>query len=162
MDPSIGNVTGSTYILLIFLEKAHSLLIGKLGWNHLEKGYYIYIGSARKNIKHRLARHFLRKKKKHWHIDYILSDPYPSTIVNIWIHQGSCECTATRELGRNEYCQIVKKGLGSSDCQCVSHFFKIDKAALTHLFHQLSEMGFSAMKDPNSCQSLHRILSEIE
>ena len=160
-DTSSKTITGSTYVLLIFLDKAHRLLIGKLGWNHFEQGFYIYIGSAKKLIKHRLARHLLRKKKRYWHIDFVLSDPCPSVILNIWIHREACECSASRKLFRNGFCNIVKKGFGSSDCQCIYHFFKIDECHFNRLDHVLAEMGFSSLTDLHSLQFPHEALPEV-
>jgi sugar fermentation stimulation protein A len=39
---------------------------------NLKKGFYIYCGSAGTNLKARLNRHGRRRKKTHWHIDYIV------------------------------------------------------------------------------------------
>ncbi|NJE04856.1 DUF123 domain-containing protein [Thermococcus sp. M36] len=40
----------------------------------LKRGYYVYVGSAMNSLEKRVARHFSRKKKLHWHIDFLLSE----------------------------------------------------------------------------------------
>ncbi|ASJ11015.1 endonuclease [Thermococcus sp. P6] len=38
----------------------------------LKAGYYVYVGSAMNSLEKRVARHFRRNKKLHWHIDFLL------------------------------------------------------------------------------------------
>ncbi|HDP67733.1 MAG TPA: DNA/RNA nuclease SfsA [Candidatus Marinimicrobia bacterium] len=61
---------------LLLLENAHkfSRLIGKLGECSFPKGYYIYVGSAMKSLDSRIRRHRSRRKKRHWHIDYLIPE----------------------------------------------------------------------------------------
>lgn len=59
-----------SYLLLIYLDK-DTLIKTKGKEFYLNKGYYIYVGSAMNGIK-RLFRHFKKHKKKHWHIDFLL------------------------------------------------------------------------------------------
>ncbi|NJF24996.1 DUF123 domain-containing protein [Thermococcus sp. Bubb.Bath] len=40
----------------------------------LKAGYYVYVGSAMNSLEKRVARHFSREKKLHWHIDYLLKE----------------------------------------------------------------------------------------
>ncbi|ASJ12912.1 GIY-YIG nuclease family protein [Thermococcus thioreducens] len=40
----------------------------------LRKGYYVYVGSAMNSLEKRVARHFRKDKKLHWHIDFLLRD----------------------------------------------------------------------------------------
>ena len=58
-----------TYILLIAVERALTLDVGRLGAMTFPPGYYLYVGSALRNLGHRLARHLRREKRVHWHID---------------------------------------------------------------------------------------------
>jgi Uri superfamily endonuclease len=145
---SIRKVAGSTYILIIYLAKPFSVMVGKLGFISFERGYYLYIGSAKKYLRTRLLRHLSRLKKKFWHIDYVLSDPCPSFIVDIMINVKACECTISQKLYKNSTCKLVKKGFGSSDCHCISHFFQIkEDDALKNLIKMLNKEGFSSIKN---------------
>ena len=58
------------------------LVIEKTGWPLvrmrkesicMEKGLYLYVGSAKKGLEQRLARHMKKRKNRFWHIDYITS-----------------------------------------------------------------------------------------
>ncbi len=59
------------YFLLIRNKKKFPLTIRKKEY-FFPCGFYIYVGSAQKNLKQRIERHIRREKKKHWHIDYLL------------------------------------------------------------------------------------------
>ena len=41
---------------------------------HMKKGHYVYVGSAMNSLERRVARHFSKEKKLHWHIDYLLKE----------------------------------------------------------------------------------------
>ena len=72
--PNSQNNSG-TYQLVIHLEADRIITVGKLGRFHFPAGYYIYSGSAQKNLTHRISRHLRKKKPLRWHIDYLLSCP---------------------------------------------------------------------------------------
>ncbi|ASJ07481.1 GIY-YIG nuclease family protein [Thermococcus pacificus] len=40
----------------------------------LKEGYYVYVGSAMNSLEKRVARHFSKEKKLHWHIDHLLNE----------------------------------------------------------------------------------------
>lgn len=112
------------YWLVIKVLKTKEISIGKLGKIKFEKGRYIYIGSAQKNLEKRIERHFKKKKKIFWHIDYLLKDKDVKIEKVILFPQKR----------KNEECalakQISKKGkpienFGSSDCKCKSHLYQI-------------------------------------
>ncbi|GFP26227.1 sugar fermentation stimulation protein A, partial [Candidatus Hakubella thermalkaliphila] len=46
-----------SYIIILNLKNTQKLSIGELGEITLEKGYYLYVGSARKNLTRRVQRH---------------------------------------------------------------------------------------------------------
>ncbi|KUK50223.1 MAG: hypothetical protein XD76_1570 [candidate division TA06 bacterium 32_111] len=144
---TIREVVGSTYILIIYIDNPFSVMVGKLGFISFNRGYYLYIGSAKKSLRTRLLRHLSRIKKKFWHIDYVLSDPNPSLIVDIMISPKACECTISQKLYKNSTCKLVKKGFGSSDCHCISHFFQIkEDDDLKSLIKKLNRENFSSIK----------------
>lgn len=108
-----------SYQIYIKVQKDIELQIGKLGNFKFYKGNYIYTGSAKKNIDHRIARHKANSinKKLHWHIDYLLASDF-------------VEITKITKFTINECClnkktkgDILIKGFGSSDCKnnCQSH-----------------------------------------
>jgi Uri superfamily endonuclease len=139
---------GQTYILLIYLIRSQHLLIGKLGWVSFKKGYYLYVGSAKKCLKKRLIRHLSGQKNRFWHIDYLLSPPSSAQVANIWVSRKSCECSIAQELYQSEIYTLVKRGFGSSDCQCFSHLFRVEIPDLDMLNQILTKKNFSAIQMP--------------
>ena len=111
--------TPGVYILIISLEKAQNIAVGKKRDIQFAPGYYFYIGSALGGLEARVTRHLAKEKRHHWHIDYLLD---ASKII------GFLAIPTTRRIE----CLVAKslsEGLegincfGSSDCKCRSHLF---------------------------------------
>jgi len=110
-----------SYLLLLRLDRGRRIRIGGLGTFSFRRGYYVYVGSAMRNLQARLARHSRRRKTLHWHIDYL--------------RQVTCGPVAlpVRSSLRQE-CEVAKAfaeilepgptGFGSSDCKCATHLFR--------------------------------------
>jgi sugar fermentation stimulation protein A len=109
------------YLILLELPKSRRVETGALGTIGFQKGWYVYSGSARKNLSARISRH-LRKtgKKKHWHIDYLT--PYAGRIKAFPVMSyRNLECELAGELERLGGKPV--ENFGSSDCRCASHLF---------------------------------------
>ena len=106
-----------SYQLFINVTKEINLKVGKLGRFIFPFGSYVYTGSAKKNIDKRIERHFAKKKKLHWHIDYLLNNDAVK-IIDIKKSQMT-ECS----LNKKTKGTIIIEGFGSSDCKlcCRSH-----------------------------------------
>jgi len=110
-----------TYMLIMKLPKTEKIKIGRLGIIKFNRGHYIYVGSApsyKGYYTPRIERHFRKKKKLFWHIDYFLKK---SKIIDV---KYSClsECKTAQKLFK-KYESI--KGFGCSDCSCRSHLFYV-------------------------------------
>lgn len=115
-----------TYCLELVLKKSVTARIGKRGTFVFQAGYYIYVGSARKNIQQRIARHLRTKKKQFWHIDYLL--PY-AHVKAVWV-SSLTEQQIVALLARDLESPVAK--FGASDTTNVSHlFFSRKKLKLT-------------------------------
>lgn len=105
------------YQLLLELDVAQPIQIGKLGEFYFPAGRYLYTGSAKRGLKARLARHLSAAKKLHWHIDFLLA---AKGVRIVEVHTfAEAECTLNqRALGK-----ILIPGFGASDCRagCGSH-----------------------------------------
>jgi Uri superfamily endonuclease len=113
------NPEHSLYTIYLQLNDTQDISIGRLGNFHFQKGIYIYIGSAKKNILHRIKRHKEVEKKYHWHFDYLR--PY-GTIINIITYDNSfTECGLADKIRKDVGGSIPVKGFGASDCKCGSH-----------------------------------------
>ncbi len=111
------------YLLEINIAHSQVIEIGALGKIKFNKGTYFYVGSSQNSLESRVARHISKSKdkKKHWHIDYLLSSNFVK-IKRIYYFRSdkSGECKLAKKLSQY-YDSIV--GFGCSDCNCNSHLF---------------------------------------
>ncbi len=113
-----------SYLLVLYLEKEE--WIEKFG-RSFAPGYYVYVGSAMKNLKQRIARHMRKRKKLKWHIDYFLAKAKLEKAVPI-LSSKRLECTLARDVSSISEGYIPK--FGSSDCSCASHLFYFSRNPL--------------------------------
>ena len=124
-----------SYLLVLRLEREKLIEVGRLGKLIFQKGYYIYVGSAMSNLRARIERHRQKRKKKHWHIDYLtqVTDGFLSIPIRSSQRQ---ECEIAQSLS-----SIMKSGpsgFGSSDCHCLTHLFYSEKNPLqVEAFHNV-------------------------
>jgi Uri superfamily endonuclease len=109
-----------TYILILKQNKNLSIEIGKVGKIFFKKGYYLYVGSGKRNLEKRLKRHIKREKNIHWHIDYLTSN-LNFEIIEIYLFEKLNECELAKKFIESNFYYI--KNFGSSDCHCKSHLF---------------------------------------
>lgn len=131
------------YILEIKALKPFFIHHPKFSSVKLLPGFYFYIGSAQKNLLSRLNRHLSKKKKLHWHIDFVTSNPQVE-IQRIFVlanaNQNFEPLTAKFFINKNY--KIPLEGFGSSDDKTVkSHLFyspkKLHQSQLTDLYHSI-------------------------
>lgn len=113
------NPEHSLYTIYLQLKYAQDISIGRLGNFHFQKGIYIYVGSAKKNILHRIKRHKEVEKKYHWHFDYLR--PYGTIIKIITYDNSFTECGLADKIRKDVDGSIPVRGFGTSDCKCGSH-----------------------------------------
>ncbi len=107
------------YALFIENPKDMDLKVGSLGLVHFPWGYYVYIGSAQKNLRKRIERHYSKEKKMKWHIDYFLQHAY--LVGHFYLElPKSCEEQVAIEMAKRE--KFIKN-FGSSDSKAKSHLF---------------------------------------
>ena len=121
--------------------------VGRLGEVSFKEGDYIYIGSAKGCLEARLRRHLRKDKKIYWHIDYLIKSK-KTKILQIWIIDKKMECQTAEVFCQDPTTEIIKKGFGSSDCKCLSHFFYIKNKERTEKI--LKEIGFSRRTESGS------------
>lgn len=107
------------YLLILWLERETSIFTRKKEWK-LKKGYYIYVGSAKRHLEKRIRRHLKTKKPLFWHIDYLREKAQVLRAIPIRTETLS-ECELAKKLKEIELSPI--HGFGSSDCNCQSHLF---------------------------------------
>jgi len=128
------------YVLLIYLENPEAIVVGRLGAIDFPAGCYAYVGSALRGLSARVGRHLRRRKKLHWHVDYLLQKGQLSEVV--WaLSQEKLECSIAGALLRQGFQSIPR--FGASDCRCPSHLFHSPTAnplrnAITRAFTYLN------------------------
>jgi sugar fermentation stimulation protein A len=152
------SMTG-VYTLLLFLSQEVTLDIGKLGTQRFPEGYYTYTGSAlgkgSSSLKHRIARHLRREKRKFWHIDYLLADENVSVEAVIVAETNEdMECNINSYMKSIHGATVQVTGFGASDCKknCGSH--------LVH-FPEIENVDLLVQKLVRHLQSSSGILSVL-
>ncbi|MCX7815885.1 MAG: DNA/RNA nuclease SfsA [Syntrophales bacterium] len=108
------------YLVVIKVERDTNVEVGALGWLALKRGYYVYVGSAKRFLSQRLRRHLRGGGRVHWHIDYLRLVGRISSLLPVRT-ESDLECEIARNLGSIAASAI--SGFGSSDCSCSSHLF---------------------------------------
>ena len=109
-----------SYLLVLKLTEGGEVGIGKLGKVKFPKGYYLYAGSARKDLTRRIERHRRLRKTKFWHIDYLREHADFRAAVPIRA-SDDLECEIAEAINGIAAWNIP--GFGCSDCSCGSHLF---------------------------------------
>jgi len=118
-----------TYAIIMELISDKIISVGKLGEINFKKGYYLYVGSGQNSLETRVARHLRKRKKKFWHIDYLLSQR-GARIKEVWIAEDRrIECLAARKILEEANTPLVAKKFGSRDCSCPTHLSYLNHSA---------------------------------
>lgn len=106
-----------SYQLQIHVHRDITLRVGRLGCCSFPSGYYVYTGSARKNLAARLSRHQGTEKRMRWHIDYLLSAN------DVELKGTTASSLAECEWNQAMPGRIVVPRFGATDCRhrCGSH-----------------------------------------
>jgi len=108
------------YLFIMKLSRKSQITIGSLGTLTFDKGYYVYVGSAMKNLTQRIERHKRQRKQMHWHIDYLRQKAAYHASLPIRA-TANLECDLAQSVEKIADSSIAQ--FGSSDCKCGSHLF---------------------------------------
>jgi Uri superfamily endonuclease len=112
------------YSLIIEMKRKRTVQVGKLGVAVFPVGTYVYTGSAMNGLGARRRRHFVKAKKIHWHIDYLLTLP-DARVRQIILYPAmpGQECRQNKRIATHPGAAIILKNFGASDCRsgCTSH-----------------------------------------
>ncbi len=117
------------YFLCISIEEELEISVGALGRLYFPPGRYLYIGSALNGLEARILRHINTdlgiNKVVHWHIDYLLKEPQVRIdCIYFKVTDAKIECALAAEVSKRG---VPMKRFGCSDCNCVSHLFRVKK-----------------------------------
>jgi Uri superfamily endonuclease len=112
-----------TYILVMHNNSREATVqVGRLSDLSLKTGWYLYVGSAfgPGGLMARIERHLRKKKRRHWHIDYLLAK---ISVQRVWyiVADRKLEHRWAAALLSQSGATIAMPGFGASDCSCKSH-----------------------------------------
>lgn len=108
------------YCLVLYVASGTRLQIGARGSLTARRGYYVYVGRAKRKLAGRLRSHaFAGGRDPRWHIDHLLRVARP---VEVWVLPMVMEeCALADLLVSQGGARPSLKGFGSSDCRCSGH-----------------------------------------
>ena len=116
-----------TYALILSCASNARIQIGRLGSMRLQRGYYVYLGSALGpgGLRARISHHQKVSTRPHWHIDYLRAHSRLHSVLLRYDGRRR-EHEWARAMQKMKDAKITFPGFGASDCSCASHlyFFK--------------------------------------
>lgn len=116
-----NSIDKGAYLLVLKNDKDFRETIGSLGERRFKKGYYVYVGSAMSGLSKRIKRHLSKRKKRHWHLDYIL--PCHMNAAKIYPVHRKDKIEGQLAEGMLTICEGYVEGFGASDSGAPSHLF---------------------------------------
>lgn len=114
-------VNKGVYVLWLHLPHTAAVTVGKLGTYVFPPGVYAYAGSAQRNLRQRIARHWRLDKKLHWHIDYLRVEAELLGAVLLFNEEKEGECRFVQKLLHLPEACLPVPSFGASDCGCGGH-----------------------------------------
>lgn len=118
LDREAGN--RGDYLLILHTEENLETEIGSLGMVRFPAGYYVYIGSAKKDLDQCMARHRRLRKGMHRHIDWFRQKADWVGCIPIRTAED-LEHRLADEVSRIADWRIPR--FGCTDCRCETHLF---------------------------------------
>jgi len=132
------------YVVAAWVPRRTRIVVGALGPVTFERGWYAYVGSARRGRAARIARHMRADKPLRWHADYLFAR-HPAT--RWWTIEGPrTECGLVEHLIAGGAARRAAPGFGSSDCRCGGHLLQI--AGVPAVTSALGDRGARAPAAP--------------
>ena len=124
--PAIPLPSSGIYALELRVKRTVNVTVGRLGLICLTPGAYLYIGSAQRNLRARVGRHFAREKRIRWHIDHLTThDAITVTRAVVWPLGKEWECGLAEALVAAGLAERAVPGFGASDCRCGGHLLRV-------------------------------------
>ncbi|AEH24294.1 GIY-YIG nuclease family protein [Pyrococcus yayanosii] len=128
------------YFLILFLpEDFHVKTKGRNFF--LRAGYYVYVGSAMNSLEGRIARHFRKEKRPHWHIDYLLMQ---AELLRAYLVPSEKRIEEELSRGVAEFGEPVP-GFGASDVSVGTNLYRFDEPPDEKIKEILRRLGLKWM-----------------
>jgi sugar fermentation stimulation protein A len=116
-----------SYLVVLRLPRDRILSVGSLDKVVFRAGYYVYVGSAKKNLTRRIERHRRLRKNLFWHIDYLREAANWVAALPIRTAED-LECALAGAVEKTAQWSVP--GFGASACSCSSHLFGMENDPL--------------------------------
>ncbi len=129
------------YVVATWVPRRLEIVVGALGPLTFERGWYAYVGSARRGRDARVARHFRREKPLRWHADYLFTAASPRLA---WFVDGPLtECELADALAARSGASRPVCRFGAGDCRCRGHLVGLPARPTTGELRRLVGPGSS-------------------
>lgn len=126
-----------TYALLLACQSVGPVRVGRLGTLQLERGFYVYVGSALGpgGLASRIQHHGQIAVRPHWHVDYLRA---ACDLLEVWFTPDATrhEHSWAEAVARLPGAGMPMPGFGSSDCDCEAHLFWFQRMPSFRAFRQ--------------------------
>ena len=105
------------YLAVLEVEEPATVEVGALGTFEFPAGFYTYVGSAQRGLSKRMRRHKRKRKRVHWHIDYLRN---AASKVRTFAIRGARDESALAD----EIASLGERhppGFGATDCDDDGH-----------------------------------------
>jgi Uri superfamily endonuclease len=134
-----------TYALVLECHQDGPVSIGRLGALELQRGFYVYVGSAfgPGGLAARIRHHRQVASRPHWHIDYLRP---VCDLVAVWFTTDSTrhEHSWAEAVARLAGAGMPMPGFGSRDCECETHLYHFDGMPSVGAFRQPGQVELEA------------------
>lgn len=154
-DPSgVPSPTGqqqanALYVVATWVPRRTEIRVGSLGPVAFARGWYAYVGSARRGRDARVARHLRAEKPVRWHVDY-LSSRFPGHVA--WLVDSALtECELAGALARLPGASRRPPRFGAGDCRCAGHLIVLPARPTRHMLFE----ALGGRTRPSSVRRFH-------
>ncbi len=134
-----------TYSILLKSSKRFRLKLGCLGYVRVNRGHYVYTGSALgkgpSSLEGRIDRHRRRSKRIRWHIDFLTKRREIHVKGSVYICSSArLECKINEAVLEDlQGCPLVRH-TGASDCRCPAHLLRVRESTDDDLINYLERV----------------------
>jgi Uri superfamily endonuclease len=114
------------YVVATWVPRGSTLAIGSLGEVTLARGWYVYVGSARRARVARVARHLAPAKPLRWHADHLFAAAPARGAWLVDTELGECELAGA--LARLPGAARRPPRFGAGDCRCAGHLVRLARS----------------------------------
>lgn len=134
-----------TYTLVMVCEEPFRVKIGKIGHALIEKGLFLYTGSALgrggASLERRIERHYHRSKRVRWHVDFLTIRPEISIKKTICLKSlERFECRINQLIMSELTGKPIILHAGATDCKCDAHLLSVGVADAQWILNRLQQI----------------------